>query len=175
MIEWDRQGSCAKWLNLSYIWMTLGKHCYILLLMCLLTSLNVIGKDTCSLRNEKDISNLKQNPHSCYMYSNTALLAAKSHRLAHVFCTHELWPGFSGNMLPKVVSHWVSLLFLSLHHRLNIITSVFIKWLQPPFFLWGCLKDYCVIFSSSMYEQGLTGLTVYHRGIGGGFLCFQKV
>lgn len=60
--DWMEQGSCAKWLNLSHIWMTLGKHWHILLLMCLLTSLNAIGKDICSLRNEKRHISFKAEP-----------------------------------------------------------------------------------------------------------------
>lgn len=112
---------------------------------------------------KEDISHLKQIPHSCCTCCNTFLLAAKSHRLAHVFCTHWLWLGFSSNMLLEVVSYCFSLLFLFLHHRLNITNYVFIKWLQCYFFSWDRVRDFCVIFSSNMYEQGLTA---YHRGIG---------
>lgn len=110
-----------------------------------------------------DLSHLKQISCSCCTCCNTFQLAAKSHRLAHVFCTHQLWLGFSRNVLLKVVSYCFSSLFLFLHHSLNIATSI---WLQWYLFSSEGGRDFCVMFSSNMYEQGLTGLAVYHRGIG---------
>lgn len=66
-------------------------------------------------------------------------------------------------MLLKVLSYCFSSLFLFLHHTLNITTFFRFQW---SFFSWEGGRDFGVMFSSNMYEQGLTGLAVYHRGIG---------
>lgn len=46
--------------------------------------LNVIGKDTCSLRNKRKIAHLKQISHSGCTCSSTFLPTAECHRLAHL-------------------------------------------------------------------------------------------